>query len=262
LKPRLIALNLLLLAGIGTSLWLGRARWRDAEAQRRNALDVKISRVTPPPVSPAPVPEAPPATKYVDVATKDLFSKDRNPTVIIEPPKPEKVREMPSLPVVYGVLGLPSGVKALMAEKPGLSTKSVRAGDTIGEFTIAALDPRSVTFVWEGKEVQKQIEDLMDRANSAAPAGPQVSNAAQPLPSNATQVGVPTQVQQPQSPNTPPPQNNPGGAVIGGEMGAPGHSERGCRPGDNSPAGAVVEGYRKVLISTPFGTNCRWVPAQ
>ena len=50
------------------------------------------------------------ATKYNDVAQKNLFSKDRNPQVIIDPPKPpDPPKPMPKLPVVYGVMGLPSG---------------------------------------------------------------------------------------------------------------------------------------------------------
>ena len=33
---------------------------------------------------------------------------------------------------------------------------------------------------------------------------------------------------------------------------------KGCQPGDNSPAGAVVDGYRKLVTETPFGKSCRW----
>lgn len=263
MKPRLIVLNLLLVAGIGASFWQGRARWQDAQALRRNTLDVKVPRIAPPPLSPAPLPEAPTAVKYVDVATKDLFSKDRNPIVIIEPPKVGKPREMPSLPVVYGVLGLPSGVKALMAEKAGLMAKSVRAGDSIGEFKIAALDPRSVTFEWEGKEIQRPIEALMDRGNpgGAAPGQPGIAAAPQPPGGFPPNVAAQPQIQQPQV-NNPPPPNVAAGGLVGAELGAPGRSERGCRPGDTTPVGTVVDGYRKVVYSTPFGGNCRWVPAQ
>jgi hypothetical protein len=33
---------------------------------------------------------------------------------------------------------------------------------------------------------------------------------------------------------------------------------RGCKPGDDSPAGAVVDGFKKVVSATPFGSACRW----
>ena len=118
-------------------------------------------------MTPAPKPDAAPATKYADVATKDLFSKDRNPTVVIEPPKVEAPKPMPPLPVVYGVLGLPSGTKAIMAEKAGVASRSVHAGDTIGEFKIASLDPQNVVFDWDGKQISRKIEDLIDRSNGA-----------------------------------------------------------------------------------------------
>jgi hypothetical protein len=32
-----------------------------------------------------------------------------------------------------------------------------------------------------------------------------------------------------------------------------------CKPGDTSPAGTVVDGYKKVIEQTPFGAACRWV---
>jgi hypothetical protein len=35
-----------------------------------------------------------------------------------------------------------------------------------------------------------------------------------------------------------------------------------CNPGDTSPVGAVVDGYRKVLSPTPFGSSCLWEPVQ
>ena len=78
--------------------------------------------------------------KYADVANKNLFSEDRNPNIIVDPPKVETPKPMPPLPVVYGMMGLPSGTKAIMAEKPGAPSTTVRAGETLGEFKIVALD--------------------------------------------------------------------------------------------------------------------------
>jgi hypothetical protein len=57
------------------------------------------------------------ATKYADIATMDLFLQDRNPNVIIEPPKVAEPKNMAPLPIIYGVLGLPSGTKGIMSEK-------------------------------------------------------------------------------------------------------------------------------------------------
>jgi hypothetical protein len=243
----MILLNALLAAAIAAGAWQGSTHWLAVRAQQRNTLEARVRAAVPPPPAPAPKPEAPAAANYVDVATNNLFSRDRNPTVVIEAPKIEKPKQMPPLPVVYGVLGLPSGVKALMAEKAGAGSKSVKAGDQIGEFQIAALDPQNVTFVWDGQEIHKKIEDLLDRSNHDQAGGG--SAGGQPgVAANA--------------PAVPPPATVTGSAAIGVEVGTPGHSERVCKPCDNSPADTVIDGYKKVLLPMPFGVNCRWIPVQ
>ena len=130
-------------------------------------MHVAVKPVVTPPLAPTPMPDAALAIKFADVATKDLFSKDRNPAVIIEPPKVEKPKPMPPLPVVYGVLGLPSGTKAIMAVGRGMETRSVRKGDTVGEFKIVSLDPANVVFDWDGQQISRKMDDLIDRSGPA-----------------------------------------------------------------------------------------------
>lgn len=251
MKTRFIALNLLLLASIGAVIWQARVRWNDARQERISALAAKPKPGSAPPLSAEPKPDAPLATKYVDVAEKNLFSKDRNPTVVIEPPPVENPKIMPHLPIVYGVLGLPGGTRALMAERADAPSKPVRAGDTIGEFKIASLDPQTVVFNWEGKDISRKIEDLMDRSSHGAQAGG--APAASPAANGPAAPPPPPSNPQPPAPSRP---------GFGAEVGSPGHSERLCQPGDAAPAGAIVEGYRKVVVATPFGPTCRWVSGQ
>jgi hypothetical protein len=237
----MLALSALLVIALGAIVWQGRAFWNDAQAKRRSTVNVKVAPTPAPPLTPTPKPDAAAAIKYADVATKDLFSKDRNPTVVIEPlPKVEE-KKMPPLPVVYGVLGLPSGTKALMSEKRGEPSRSVHTGDSIGEFKIASLNPQIVVFNWDGKQIMKKIDDLIDRSEAAGPAGgsavaAQAGQAAAPPPPRA---------------NTPPPPATPGAQT--------GPTQRACVPGDASPAGTVADGYRKVVNQTPFGAMCNWV---
>jgi hypothetical protein len=246
LKLKLIALNLLLVLALGAVGWQARIRWNEARMKRRNNLSVKIKPLPPPPLTPAPKPEGAPAAKYADVATKDLFSKDRNPDVVIDPPKVEAPKPMPPLPVVYGVLGLPSGTKAIMAEKAGLASRSVHAGDTIGEFKIASLDPQNVIFDWDGKQISRKIEDLIDRSNAAQPAGAQAAAAVQAGASSQQNKGQPVAA-------------GPAKEVAG----APPQASRACVPGDDSPSGTVVGGYRKNFVASPFGPiGCTWTPVQ
>jgi hypothetical protein len=239
LKPKLIALNVLLLAALAVIAWEGRARWRDAQAERQANLNAKPARAALKTLPPAAPPAAAQPVQYADVATKDLFAKDRNPNVIIDPPKIEVPKPMPALPVVYGVLGLPSGTKAIMAAKKGGAGKSVHEGDEVGEFKIVSLDPKNVIFDWDGTQVSRKIDDLMDRSIAeAAPPGPAIAAAPPPKPVT------------------------PGPAKTDD---ATKQAEKPCVPGDNSPAGTVVDGYRKAFAAatTPFGPmGCHWVAVQ
>jgi len=248
LKPKLIVLNVLLVLALETVVWQARNSWNQAQVKRQNNLSVKVKPLPAPPVTPAAKPDAALATKYADVATKDLFSKDRNPTVVIDPPKIEAPKIMPPLPVVYGVLGLPSGTKAIMSEKAGVASRAVHAGDKVGEFKIASLDPQTVVFDWDGKQISRKLEDLIDRSNGPGAAG-------------AAPAVVPGGVSAAPTAPAPQPSNN-GQPTPAGPGRDTGGGVKACVPSDTSPSGTVVNGYRKNSVPTPFGPTCNWVPVQ
>jgi hypothetical protein len=241
LRPKLIALNGLLLFALAVIAWQGRARWEEARALRHDTLNITVKPVAPPPIAAAPKPEAAVATRYADIAGKNLFSKDRNATIVVDPPKVEIPKPMPPLPVVYGVMGLPSGIKAIMSEKAGSPSTTIRPGESIGEFRVAALDSQNVTFDWNGKQTTRKIDDLIDRSNS------QTSSGQQPA---AVPGGPAAAPPPPQPANT-----HLTAADLGPDL-TP--TTKANRPGDNSPAGTVVEGYKKVCTPTPFGSMCQW----
>ncbi len=214
-----------------------------AQAERKATLNVAIPAAKPLPAPPVAKPQPPTAVQYADVAEKNLFSVDRNPAIVIDPPKPVEVKKMPALPVVYGTMGLPSGTKAIMAAHPGEASKSVRAGDTIGDFKVIALDSQNITFEWDEKKIERKIEDLIDRSNPrGTPQGPAVTAAA-PVSGGGLQ------------PPPPPPQSS-GDPVLGIKLT---ETMLACRPGENSPAGTVQGGYKKVITYSPFGATCRWM---
>lgn len=246
MKLKFIALNILLLVALGAIAWQERSSWKQAQAKRESNLAVKVKPLPAPPTAPVPKPDPVPATKYADVATKDLFSKDRNPNVVIDPPKIEAPKIMPPLPVVYGVLGLPSGTRAIMSENKGAASRSVHAGDTVGEFKIALLDPQNVTFDWDGKQISRKIEDLIDRSNGPGAAGAQSATVQASGPAVVAAAPLP-----------PPAANVPAG--IGKDTGGGIHA---CLPGDTSPSGTVVNGFKKSSVPTPFGPICNWTPVQ
>ena len=240
-NSKLIAINVGLAAALALIAWQGRVRWVEAQAQRRANVNLPIRHI----VAPHPVPEAKPegvqAAKYADVATKNLFSKDRNPTVVVEQPKVEQPKPMPSLPIVYGVLTLPSGTKAIMAEKSGASSKTVHAGDAIGEFKILAMDAIKVTFEWDGKPVERNFDELVDHSGATA-AGRGWRAPRRRPPAAAAPAAPPT------------------AAALGADNGTTEAPTKACKTGEQSPIGSVVDGYRKTGVMTPFGMmNCSWV---
>lgn len=244
MKPKLVALNAGLALGLVLIVWQGRVKWEDAQAERHANLNVPVKHVTPPPMVPAQRPEAVQSAKYADVATKDLFSKDRNPNVVVDPPKAEDAKVMPPLPVVYAVVGLPSGLKAIMAERSGAPSKSVHAGDEIGEFKILALDLRKIKLEWNGKEIDKDVDDLADHSGGAA------ASTASAVTQTGPAVAAPPAASKPAT-----------SAALGAETGTQDAPSRTCTSGDTSPVGTVVDGYKKTGTATPFGVmNCSWVP--
>ena len=197
-------------------------------------------------VKPAAVPGLPALSKvepltaagYAPVAAKNLFSKDRNPTVIIEAVTPPPPPPVPPFPAARGVMlwdGLPPTV--VLSEKPGGPQKGYHPGDKIGEWKIVSVDNQYVVFGWNGQEFKKRLDELLDKtpvmlAQAPAEQAPKAAApaAAQSLSNDAT--------------------SGPG-ADIGANLKA-------CVAGDKSPAGTIVNGMKKVINESPFGANCRW----
>jgi hypothetical protein len=145
---------------------------------------------------------------------------------------------MPPLPVVHGVMGLPSGIKAIMSEKAGSPSTTIRPGDNIGEFKVVALDSQKVTFDWNGNQTTRKIDELIDQSSGQA-------NAQQPAAGGPAAAAPP-----PQPANT-----HVTAADLGQDL-TP--TTKAAKPGDTSPAGSVVDGYKKVCTPTPFGPMCQW----
>lgn len=255
MKSGLAILAIVLVAAAGVVTWRGSVEWRRSKRQSRE-VHTAVKPASVPSVAATPAPETPQAVKYADIANKNLFSKDRNPNVVVEPPKPAEVKKMPPLPVVYGVLGLPSGTKAIMAVKAGDASHPVRAGDTVGEFKVVALDTRNITFDWDGKQISKPVDELIDRSTPTQAVAPPPPPS--PLPPQSGGL-APVNPAPQQSATT-----NVSNPKLGKELGTPGSSVRSCVAGDSAPAGTVADGYRKQVVPGPFGigSQCSWVPVK
>lgn len=252
MKRKLVALNLVLMAAIFAAAWRLRSDWAEARAREQSLLN---RRVQPPPALPmtsSPVPQPVAATSYSDVAQKMLFSKDRNPTVVIEAAAPPPPKPMPSLPVLYGVMNLTDGTTAIMGEKTGTRHLGIHPGDQIGEFTLVAITSQEITLEWDGKQITKPVDELIDR--SAPPPAQAGAEASTPRPSQnaGSQSSQSPQPSQPSRQQAKAAEPAPG-AVLSDRL-------RACQPGDTSPPGTVSGGFKKVVTPSPFGNMCRWEP--
>lgn len=187
------------------------------------------------------------AAEFADVATKDLFAPDRNPNVIVDPPPPPPEKPQPPFPVAHGVMlwdGVPPTI--VLSEKEGGPQKGYHPGDTIGPWKIVSVDNSYADFEWDGKDFKKRLDELIDRApiqasaQAAAPAA--TARPAEPPKSAA------------QSLSNSSSHSGPGQDTGGGT--------KACFSDDSSPDGTVVDGMKKVVNTTPFGTVCHWEPAK
>jgi len=239
MNRKILALNVALLLLLGTLGWMLREHWRQSRAEHAATLSKPPRPNTQiPPPSPVPPEPAVPAA-YLEVAQKTLFSKDRNPNVIIEvaPPPPPKVEEAPPpLPAYFGQMGFDEPVALLSGEKG--TQKGFRVGDAVGPFKLLAFDRQTITFEWHGKTLEHPLTDLK-------PKEPVVAANAPPMPvpgkpSAGPIIGLPPEK----------------GEVFGMKTG----ESRLCVPGDKSPAGTVKDGYRKTIVPGPFIEMCQWEP--
>ena len=239
MNRKILALNLALLALLGALGWMLRAHWQEARAQHLATL-AKAARQSAQLLPPSPTPpEAVVPANYLEVAQKTLFSKDRNPNVIVEvvaPPPPKPEEPVPPRPEYFGQMGLGEPT-AFLGFQAG-TQKGFRAGDTVGPFKLVAFDRKTITFEWKDKTLEYPLAELKPKE----PVGVAVPQAARPAAAApaSTLVGM--------SQDT--------GPVLGAQNGA----LPTCVPTDKSPSGTVRDGYKKSIISGPFGAICTWEP--
>src|SRR5262249_6179149 len=110
-------------------------------------------------------------------------------------------------------------------------------------FKLVAFDNENITLEWEGQQVQKRLGDL--RMKEPPPEQAAAAAAAAPAATAVKTLNNPSDAAK-QTPSKP---------ELGNDMG---NGFRGCQPGDNSPAGTVLNGYRKVMSRSLMGSSCYW----
>ena len=246
MRRRLLAGNLALLALAGAGLWKLRLDYQHALERSRilNAAPAARKDLPPPAPAPAPAPVQPAA--YLDAAANYLFSPDRNPTVVVEPPK---VKPRPTLPLLFGVMNLGGGPIAIMAEKQNAPHKTVRVGEMIGEFKLLGVDQDDISLEWDGQAILAHVSDVLVRPAAAEGGAGATASAAAAAPSAG---GAGATVMNTVS------SGKPGEYLIGGPTQTATGTIYTSPPGDAAPHGAVYQGKRKVVRQTPFGTQSWW----
>jgi hypothetical protein len=246
MNRKFVLLNLLLLVAAGLLGWRLRMRWIEARAHERElirrAAEPKPLPLPPPPAQVKPVT----AVEYMDVAQRDLFAKDRNPNVIVEvvaPPAPPPPPPMPPLPQYYGQMNWGDPVVFLSA-KAG-EQKRYHTGDAVGPFKLVSFNLENITFDWNGKNVEKKVEDL----------APKETVQAQPLQRAAVAAPQPSAPQGKSLSSDAASLDSNKSPVFGNDMGS---GFFGCATGDTSPAGTIVNGYQKKITQGLMGKSCFW----
>ena len=233
MNRKIVILNVVLAAVAIFAGFQLRNQWRAAKS--REAATLHSAPVKPDAVPPyTPLPTAAPVLSagYNAIAQKDLFDPSRNPNVVVEAPPPPP--PMPALPHYYGQMNL-DGVTAILSEAANSPQKSVKPGETIGQFKLVDVSINEIVFEWNGELVHRRLDELLDRGGS--PSNAPVASASTPAPPPAPVIKT---------------------ATGPGELAPQGYKT--CNPNDSTPDGAVVDGFRKVAYATPFGPACRWDP--
>lgn len=257
MSRKMIWLNVALVGLAALLAWQLRLRRQQAEAGERAVLlqRARQQAIFTPPQGPPTKPVAP--ADYIDTAQKMLFSKDRNPNVIVEvpppappPPPPPK---MPDLPYYYGQLhfGGPPVIELRAAN--GKDQKGYEAGDKIGDFTVVSFDRDTVTFEWNGEQIERKVADLQPK-DAPSPQASQPQQPPQPPPQAASAaksngvIAIGASDSQESAASSIP-------SVVGPDVGG---GYYGCKAGDSTPSGTVVSGFLKTSSQGLMGQSCRW----
>jgi hypothetical protein len=253
LNRRLVLLNIALLALAGALVWTLRADWFGARAKENAVLarTVPPKKILAPPSPPLVKPVTP--GEYLDVASKMLFAKDRNPTVVLEaPPPPKPEPPMPALPRYYGQMAI--GEPVALLSLPPAAQRGYHAGDTIGDFKLVSFDRDKIEFEWRGKSVERKVEDLRPKDEpppaqraAAAPAPPPAATQAKSLGGSANGSTAESK-----------PEDATGDSIMGPLEG--GGGAHACLPSDKSPSGTVHKDFIKNVTPTIVGILCSWEP--
>jgi hypothetical protein len=240
MRTKLLLLDIALVALVIAAGFQFRRQWRERKERERAKLYVQVRPVAVPPLPSIPrQPDVVP-TSYFKIAEKMLFDRSRNSVVAPPPPPPPPPpKPMPALPIYHGMMNWGTGGPiAILSVNAGSPHQGIHPGEQIGQFTLVDVNSNGITLEWEGQRIYKDADELSNRAAVAEPTGD--SRPAAPAAGAA--------------PPAAPPKPGPGETTAFGN--------RTCRLDDGVAEGAVVDGFRKTVHTTPFGRSCTYDPVR
>ena len=235
MRRKLLLLDVALVAAAVFAGVRVRGQLQDSRRHEQAILTRRVAAPAPPPL-PA-LPAVPPVlpVDYADIAQKMLLDKSRNSTVVVETVPPPPPVPVPPLPFYHGQMRLPGeGTIVILSVASGAEHQAVHIGDAIGPFKLVEATSHELAFEWQGKTIRKNLDDLLDHGAAAASAP-----AANVRPAAAAQPSAPKTQQGPGQDLTP--------------------EIKACVANDSYEDGAEVDGYRKSVVRSPFGTECKWI---
>ena len=242
MNRKLLILDVVLVAVLGYAGYQFRNLFQTSKAREIHELTAKPPTVAVPQFPPTPAPPATMATSYIQIPEKFLLDPSRNSVVIPPPPPPPPPpKPMPPLPVYHGQMNLGDGggLFAILSVDNKTPHEAIHQGETIGQFKLLSVNREGINLEWDGKTIHKSLDELTDHAAVQQ----QQSDAAQQRPVVAA--AAPQSVQE---------------SPLGPSESVGADGARGCQAHDSNPAGAIVDGYKKVLRPSPFGAICSWMP--
>jgi hypothetical protein len=214
---------------------------RDAARAAKAREAAKLNLQLKPPAAPIfrPLPPEPPVmpSAYLNIPDKMLWDRSRNSVVVVEPPPPPPPPPpMPPLPIYHGMMSLgSSGLTAFFSLSADAQHQAIHIGETIGQFKLLSVNSDEIALEWDGQVVRKTVAELSGQ-KGVAPV--QVTQ-------DRTDSGTPP-------PAPPPVKSGPGELTNFGS--------KTCFINDGNAEGTVIDGFKKVNHTNPFGTNCTWEP--
>lgn len=247
MNRRVAAASLALVALAALFGWLLRVHLLQEKSHETGVLGRAVGRKKVLPPAPIDGPQPVLAAQYFDIAQRMLFSKDRNPTEVIEIKPPAPKPPLPPLPSYYGQVRL--GEPVIFLSVGAGDQNTYRVGDKVGlkeKYVILAFDEKKVTLGFNDEKVEKNLEDLRPKESERSQAATRSAAPQQPA-SRSASLGSAASLSDADAPKP--------DEAIGASYGS---GYFACVAGDTSPDGTVKDGKKKVVSQTMMGKTCHW----